>query len=222
MRRREFLVLAGGATAWSVPARAQQAERVRRVGVLIVAYAQTDPEGQARVAAFLETFRRLGWADGRNVHIEYYWGTGDVDRGKMAASAMLRSAPDVIVVSSNPALTEVQRLTSTIPIVFAQISDPVDSGFVRSLSHPGGNVTGFQNFDPAMGGKWLGLLKEAAPNMTRAAVLLRSDAGANVAFLGAAQVVAPSLGVKLVPIDVFTPWRSSVPSPHWPASQMAA
>jgi len=202
MRRREVITLLGGAAAaWPLTARAQQGQRVRRVGMLTVAYTQTDPEGQARVGAFLDTFQKLGWADGRNVRIEYHWGAGGADGGKAAASNLVRSAPDVIVVSSNPALAEVRRLTSTIPIVFTQISDPVGGGFVASLARPGGNVTGFQNFEPAMGGKWLGVLKEAAPNMSRAGVLSGSNA-ANVAFLHAAEAVAPSLGVRLTGIDV--------------------
>jgi putative ABC transport system substrate-binding protein len=203
LRRREFITLFGGAVAaWPLVARAQQGQRVRRVGVLIVAYAQSDPEAQARTAAFLDTFQTLGWADGRNVRIEYRWGAGDADGGKAAASELVRSSPDVIVVASNPALAEVRRLTSTIPIVFTQISDPVGSGFVGGLARPGGNITGFQNFEPAMGGKWLGVLKEAAPNMSRAGGLLSSGTAANVAFLRAAEAVAPSLGVNLSAIDV--------------------
>jgi putative tryptophan/tyrosine transport system substrate-binding protein len=203
MNRREFITLLGGAAAaWPLAARAQQLTPMRRVGVLIVAYAQSDPEAQARTAAFLDTFQTLGWADGRNVRIEYRWGAGDADGGKAAALELVRSAPDVILVASNSALAEVRRLTSSIPIVFTQISDPVGSGFVGGLARPGGNVTGFQNFEPAMGGKWLGVLKEAAPNMSRAGVLFASDTAANVAFLRAAEAVAQSLGVKLAAIDV--------------------
>jgi ABC-type uncharacterized transport system substrate-binding protein len=203
VKRRAFITLLGGVVAaWPLTARAQQGQRVRRVGVLIVAFAQSDPEAQARTAAFLDTFQTLGWADGRNVRIEYRWGAGDADGGKAAASELVRSSPDVIVVASNAALAEVRRLTSTISIVFTQISDPVGSGFVGGLARPGGNITGFQNFEPAMGGKWLGVLKEAAPNMSRAGVLFASDTAANVAFLHAAEEVAPSLGVKLAAIDV--------------------
>jgi putative ABC transport system substrate-binding protein len=173
VKRRDFITLLGGAAAaWPLAARAQQPDQMRRLGVLIVAYTQTDPEAQARTGAFLDTFQKLGWADGRNVRIDYRWGAGDADGGKAAASELVRSAPDVILVASNSALAEVRRLTSSIPIVFTQISDPVGGGFVAGLARPGGNITGFQNFEPAMGGKWLGVLKEAAPNMSRAGALL--------------------------------------------------
>jgi ABC-type uncharacterized transport system substrate-binding protein len=201
MRRREFITLLGGAAAtWPRVARTQQP---RRVGVLIASHSQTDREGQASIAAFLDTFQRLGWTDGRNVQIEYRWGTGDAERTKTVAAELVHSAADVIVVASTPALAELHRLTSTIPLVFVQVGDPVDSGFVASLARPGGNITGFQSFEPAMGGKWLGVLKEAAPNLTRAAVLFGSDAGPTIAFLHAAEAVAPSLGVAVTAIDVF-------------------
>jgi putative ABC transport system substrate-binding protein len=206
MKRREFITLIGSAAAtpsllWPLPARAQQPAKVWRIGVLIN-YTQTDREGQARIAAFLDTFQRLGWTDGRNVRIEYRWGAGDTDRVKASAAEMVRSAPDVIVVSSNPALAELHRLTSTIQIVFTQVSDPVASGFVGSLARPGANVTGFQNFEPAIGGKWLGVLKEAAPNLSRIAVLFGSDNAANVALLRVAEAVAPSLGVTVTAVDI--------------------
>jgi putative tryptophan/tyrosine transport system substrate-binding protein len=203
MRRRAFIALLGGAAAaWPLVARAQQAERMRRIGVLVASYAETDREGQARVAAFLDTFRRLGWSDGRNVRIDLRGGAGDAGRSKIFAAELVRFAPDVIVVASNPALAELQRLTHTIPIVFAQVSDPVGSGFVAGIARPGGNITGFQNFEPTMGGKWLGVLKEAAPNLSRAAVLFGSDNAANVAFLRAAEAVAPSLGVQVTAVDI--------------------
>jgi ABC-type uncharacterized transport system substrate-binding protein len=203
MRRREFITLLGGATAlWPLAARAQQTDRVRRIGVLIAIYSQTDREGQASIAAFLHTFQRLGWTDGRNVRIDYRWRAGDADRAKASAAELVRSAPDVIVVAGTPELAELHRLTSTIPIVFTQVSDPVDSGFVAGLARPGGNISGFQNFEPAMGGKWLGVLKEAAPSLSRVAVLFGSDSAANVAFLHAAEAVVPSLGAKLTAVDV--------------------
>jgi putative ABC transport system substrate-binding protein len=202
MRRRGFITLLGGAAAWPLAARAQQPDQMRRIGVLIGTYAQTDREGQARIAVFLDTFQRLGWGDGRNVRIDYRWGAGDVDRSKAFAAELVRSAPDVIVAVNNSTLAELQRLTRTIPIVFIQVSDPVGSGFVAGLARPGGNITGFQNFEPTMGGKWLGVLKEAAPNLSRAAVLFGSDTAVNVAYLRAAEAVAPSLGVTVAPIEV--------------------
>jgi len=201
--RRQFITLLGGAAAaWPLAAQAQQGERMRRIGVLVGSYAQTDREGQDRIAVFLDTFRRLGWSDGRNVRIDYRWGAGDADRSKALAAELVRPAPDVIVVVNNPTLAALQLLTRTIPIVFIQVSDPVGSGFVAGLARPGGNITGFQNFEPTMGGKWLGVLKEAAPNMERAAVLFGSDIAVNIAYLRAAEAVAPSLGLQVAPIDI--------------------
>jgi ABC-type uncharacterized transport system substrate-binding protein len=202
MTRREFIMLLGGAAAWPVAARAQQPSDMRRIGVLVGTYAQTDREGQDRIAVFLDTFRRLGWSDGRNVRIDYRWGAGDADRSKAFAAELVRSAPDVIVVVNNSTLAALQGLTRTIPIVFTQVSDPVGSGFVAGMARRGGNITGFQNFEATMGGKWLGVLKEAAPNMARAAVLFGSDIAVNVAYLRAAEAVAPSLGVQLTAIDI--------------------
>jgi putative tryptophan/tyrosine transport system substrate-binding protein len=204
MRRRDFITLLGSAAAtWPLTARGQEVDRVRRVGILLANYSQTDREGQARLAAFLESFHRLGWTTGRNVAIEYRWGTGDAGRATTSAGELVRLTPDVIVgAAANPALAELQRLTNTIPIVFVQISDPVESGFVASLAHPGGNITGFTNFESAMGGKWLGVLKEATPNMSRTAILFGSDSVADVAFLHAAEAVAPSLGVELTAVDL--------------------
>jgi putative ABC transport system substrate-binding protein len=170
-RRREFITLLGGAAAWPLAAHAQQGERVRRVGLLIANYAQTDREGRANVATFVDAFQRLGWSDGRNARIEYRWSAGDPERARLAAMDLVRSGPDVIVVTTIPGLAELQKLTRTIPIVFTQVGDPVESGFVTSLARPGGNITGFQAFEPTMGGKWLGVLKEAQPNLSRAATL---------------------------------------------------
>jgi ABC-type uncharacterized transport system substrate-binding protein len=202
MRRREFITLLGGAAAtWPLAARAQQADRVRRIGMLIH-YSQTDRESQTRIAAFLDTLQRVGWTDGRNVRIEYRWSAGDAGREKASAAELVRSNPDVIMVAGWTALAELQRLTSVIPIVFTQVSDPVDSGFVASLARPGANISGFQNFEPAMGGKWLGVLKEASPNMRRAAVLFGSDSVATVALLRAAEAVAPALAVDVTAVDV--------------------
>src|SRR5499433_1831858 len=203
MRRRNFITLLGGtAISWPLAAHAQQPERMPRIGVLVGTYGQADREGQDRIAVFLDTFRKLGWSDDRNVRIDYRWGGGDADRSKTFAEELVRSAPDVIVAVNNPTLAGLQRLTRTIPIVFAQVSDPVGSGFVAGIARPGGNITGFQNFEATMGGKWLGVLKEASPNMGRAAVLFGSDVAVNVAYLRAAEAVAPSLGVQVAPIDI--------------------
>jgi putative tryptophan/tyrosine transport system substrate-binding protein len=200
--RRGFITLLGGAAvAWPLGAWAQQPDRARRIGILIH-YSQTDREGQARIAAFLDTLQRLGWTEGRNVRIEHRWSAGDAGRERASAAELVRSTPDVMVVSGWTALAELQRLTRTIPIVFTQVSDPVGAGFVAALARPGGNVSGFQNFETAIGGKWLGVLKEAAPNMRRAAVLFGSDSAATVAMLHAAEAVAPSLDVQVTAMDV--------------------
>ena len=202
MRRREFISLVGGtAMGWPLVARAQQGESARRIGILMH-YSQTDREGQVRIAAFLDTLQRLGWTEARNVRIEYRWSAGDAGREKASAAELVHSRPDVIVASGWTALAELQRLTSMIPIVFTQVSDPVDSGFVASLTRPGANISGFQNFEPAIGGKWLGVLKEAAPSMRRVAVLFSANSAATVAFLRAAEAVAPALAVEVTAVDV--------------------
>jgi putative ABC transport system substrate-binding protein len=201
LKRREFITLIGGAAAaWPLAARAQQ--RVRRIGVLVAAYTQTDREGQARVGALLDTLQRLGWADGHTVRIDYRWAGGDDDRGKAFATELIRSTPDVVVANGNPLLIELHRLTSTIPIVFTQVSDPVGSGIVGGLARPGGNITGFTNFEPEMGGKWVALLKEVSPLMSRIAVIYGSDSRATVALLRAAEAVAPTLAVEVTAVDL--------------------
>jgi putative ABC transport system substrate-binding protein len=168
MKRRAFIALLDSAAAsWPLAARSQQPDRVRRIGVLVGGYAQTDLEGQTRVAAFLNLLQGLGWTDGRNVALEVRRPADDMERGKHDAAELVGSSPDVIVVATNPALAELQQLSKAIPIVFAQVSDPIESGFVQGFACPGGNITGFQNYDPEIGGKWLGLLKEAAPSITR-------------------------------------------------------
>jgi putative tryptophan/tyrosine transport system substrate-binding protein len=202
LKRREFIALLCGAAASPFAARAQQGERVRRVGMLIN-YAQTDREGQASVATFVTTLQRLGWIEDRNLRIDYRWTAGETERIKAAAAELVRSAPDAIAVANSPALGELRRLTSTIPLVFAQVGDPVDAGFVTNLARPGGNITGFSAFEPDMGGKWLGILKEAAPNLRRAAVLFGSDTPIDRAMLRAAQAVAPSLGITINGVNVL-------------------
>src|SRR5262245_21184462 len=203
MRRREFITLIGGvAASWPLAGHTQPAESVRRIGMLVGTFAKGDREGQDRIAAFLVTFQKLGWSDGRNFRMDYYWGAGNSQEIGATAKELLRAMPDVIVVVGNAALAELRRQTSTLPVVFIQISDPVGSGFVASLARPGGNMSGFQNFEPAMGGKWLGVLKEAAPGMSRVAVIFSSDTTVNSEFLRAAEAVAPALGVQVTPLDV--------------------
>ena len=195
MRRREFIILLGGVAAWPYAARAQQPGKVRRIGVLIP-FSENDPEVQARLAAFKQRLQDLGWTDGRNVRIDYRFTDENTERLRIAV------APDVIVVYANPAVAVLRQATRVIPIVFAQVSDPVGSGFVPSLARPGGNITGFHNFEPAIGGKWLDVLKQIAPGVRRVAVVHNPDIAANVAFLRAAEAASTSLGVTVTAADV--------------------
>jgi putative ABC transport system substrate-binding protein len=200
MNRREFILALGTAGAgWPLTVRAQQP---RRIAVLMANYAPTDREGQASMAAFLETLQKHGWSEGHSLRIDARWDAGDAVRMKASVAESVRSAPEVIVAAANPAVAELRRQTSTIPIVFTRVADPVGSGFVASIARPGGNITGFQASDAALGSKWLGVLKEAVPNLKRTAVLYGSDSGGNVALLHAAQAAAPSVGVELIAIDV--------------------
>jgi putative ABC transport system substrate-binding protein len=170
MRRREFITLVGGAAAWPFAAHAQQGASMRRVGVLFAAYSEADKAGQARIAAFTKSLNDLGWGENR-IRIDYRWGAGNGERLRTLAIELIQSAPDTIIAVGDPALSQLKGLKSDIPIVFTQVSEPVDSGFVVSLARPGGNITGFQNFEPEMGGKWLGVLKEIAPNVKRVGIL---------------------------------------------------
>src|SRR5215469_9550079 len=181
MKRREFIVLIGGAAAMPFAAQAQQNERIRRIGVLMP-YAKDDSEGQARVAAFVQELQRLGWTEGGNLRIEYRWGTDDL---RKAATELVAFSPDVILVNATQATTPMQQATKTVPIVFTQVADPVSAGFVASLARPGGNITGFTNFSYDIGAKWLELLKEAAPHLTRVAVIFHPDLRQQVGMLGA-------------------------------------
>src|SRR5262245_32994087 len=202
IRRREFITLLGGAAAaWPFVARAQQGERVRRVGVVINT-AAGDPEGQARLAAFLKELQQLGWTDGQNVRIDYRWTAGNVDDTRRYAVELIALAPDAILASASPAVVALQEATRTVPIVFVQVIDPVGAGFVESLARPGGNATGFTQFEYGMRGKWLELLKEIAPRVKRAAVLRDPALAAGAGQLGAIQSVAPSFGVELSPVGV--------------------
>ena len=192
MKRREFITLLGGAAvAWPLAARAQQPGKVRRIGVL-TPFGENDPEVQARLAAFKQRLQDLGWTDGRNVGIDYRFTGENTERIRIGAGELVAVAPDVIVVYANPAVAALRKATRVIPIVFAQVSDPVGSGFVPSLARPGRNITGFHNFEPAIGGKWLEVLKQIAPGVRRVAVVHNPDVAVNVAFLQRPACAPPS------------------------------
>jgi putative ABC transport system substrate-binding protein len=199
--RREFVTLLGGAAAWPLAAHAQQPERMRRIGVLIP-YAADDPEGQARIAAFLQGLQQLGWTEGRNVRIDYRWSAGDADRARRYAAELVALAPDVILASGASNVGPLLQATRTVPIVFPVIGDPVGAGFVDSLARPGGNATGFMSREYSLSGKWLELLKEIAPSVTRVAVLRNAADSVGPVQFGVIQAVAPSLRVEVNPINL--------------------
>jgi putative tryptophan/tyrosine transport system substrate-binding protein len=203
MKRRQVIALFGAATASSLlqprAARAQQPERTRRIAILMNVAADL---GQPRVTAFQQTLQQLGWIDGRNVQVDIRWGENDVDRDRKYAAELLALAPDVILASGTPSVAALQRVTRTLPIVFVQVSDPVGAGFVDSLARPGGNTTGFMNFEYSLSGKWLELLKQIAPGLTRAAVLRDATNPAGSAEFGVIQAAAQLLGVELSPVGV--------------------
>ena len=203
MRRRDFIRGLGGAAAtWPLAVRAQQDERVRRIGVLVASPAD-DAELQARVAAFKEGLAQLGWTEGRNVRIDTRWATTNADDLRKHAAELAASTPDVLVgASGTTTVAALLQATRTVPIVFAIVVDPVGAGFVASLARPGGNATGFTMFEYGMSGKWLELLKQIAPGVTRAAVLRDPAIASGIGQFGAVQAVAPSLRVELSPVDV--------------------
>ena len=202
MRRREFITLIGGAAAaWPLVARAQQTGAMRRIGVLM-STAMGDPEGQARMGAFLQALEQLGWADGRNVRIDTRWPTGNADDNRKYAADLVSLAPDVILASSATMVVALQRATRTVPIVFAMALDPVGGGIVESLARPGGNTTGFMMFEYGLSGKWLELLKQIAPGVTRAAVLRDATNPTGHGQFAVIQAVAPPLGVEVIPINM--------------------
>jgi putative tryptophan/tyrosine transport system substrate-binding protein len=202
MNRRAFITLIGGAaTARPLAARAQQADRVRHIGVLM-STAANDPLGQARIAAFLHGLQQLGWTDGRNVRIDTRWGGGNADDIRKYAAELVGIAPDVILASGGSVAGPLLQATRTVPIVFTSTPDPVGAGFVDSLARPGGNATGFTNLEYGLGAKWLELLKEIAPRVTRAAVLRDPAIPQGTGQWGAIQTAAPSLGIEVSPINV--------------------
>jgi putative ABC transport system substrate-binding protein len=202
MRRRDFIkIIAASASALPLAARAQQPERVRRVGVLM-ALAATDAEGQARLAAFLQGLQEYGWAVGRNMQVDIRWAAGNADDIRKYAAELIALAPDVILVSGGTGVGPMLQMTRTVPIVFTQTFAPVSSGFVASLARPGGNATGFTGFESNMGAKWLELLKEIAPGLTRAAVLRDPASPQGLGQLGAIQTAAHSAGIDVRPVNV--------------------
>ncbi len=202
MKRREFITLLGGAAGmWPLAARTQQAERMRRVGVITNALAD-DPAAQSRLTAFVQGLQQLGWSDSRNVRIDTRWGAGDAERVRRYAAELVALAPDVILTVGSPTTGPLLQATRAIPIVFVQVADPVGGGLVETLARPGGNATGFTSFEYGMSGKWLELLKEIAPDLKRAAVLRNLATAAGSGQFGAIQALAPSLGVEVNPINV--------------------
>ncbi len=205
MRRRDFLGLVGSATAaWPLAAVAQQSDRVRSVGMLMNRTAD-DPQGQLQLAAFQEGLQQLGWSNGRNVRFDVRWGANDLNLVRRYATEMIALAPDVILGAGTQSVTALQRLPSSLPIVFVTVADPVGAGFVDTLSRPGHNTTGFMLFEYGMAGKWLELLKQIAPGITQAAVVRDADNPAGIAQFGAIRASASSLGVDISPINVRDP-----------------
>jgi len=202
LKRRDFMALLGcSAAAWPLAARAQQAERMRRIGVLMPATAD-DLDGQARIAAFRQGLQQLGWTDGRNVRIDTRWSAGDADDIRKYAAELAALAPDVILATGSATLAPLLQATRAVPIVFTIVPDPVGAGLVDSLARPGGNATGFTWFEYATSGKWLELLKQIAPGVTRVAVLRDPAIAAGLGQWGAIQAMAPSVGVEVIPINV--------------------
>jgi putative tryptophan/tyrosine transport system substrate-binding protein len=205
MKRREFITLVGGAAAWPIAARAQQPNGMRRVGVLMN-YAATQPLGQSVVAAFVEGLRQLGWIEGQGLRIDIRWNAGDAGLARIYAAQLIGLMPDVILASSTTNLRIVQEATSAVPVVFLQVTDPVAQGFVASLSHPGGNITGFTDSDFSIGGKWLDLLKKVAPATARIAVMFNPETSPqSKLFMQAIEAAAQSLDVQVSAMPVRTP-----------------
>ena len=205
MKRREFITLLGGAAAWPLAARAQQGESMRRIGVLTAGADANDPDVQVRNAVLMQTLQQLGWTGGRNLRVDYRWGEGLPDAIRKHAAELAALAPDVILASGTASLGPLLQATRTVPIVFVNVSDPVGGGFVDSLSRPGGNATGFMQFEYSLSGKWLELLKQIGPAVTRAAVLRDAALTSGIGQFAVIQSVAPSVGVEVSPVNVRDP-----------------
>jgi putative tryptophan/tyrosine transport system substrate-binding protein len=196
MKRREFIVALGGAATWPISAQAQQSERPRQIGMLIP-FNDYEPEVKERLSAFKQRLDALGWIENRNIRFDYRFTGQDAERIRTGTGELIALGPDVIVAWGNPAVAILEKATQTIPIVFVGVSDPVESGFVTNLGRPGGNITGFQNFETAIGGKWLDLLKDIAPGVRRVALVYSPDISAQVAFIHSAEAASASLGVTV-------------------------
>src|SRR5260370_34669505 len=197
MRRRQFItLLSGAAAAWPLAARAQQPDRVRRIGV-IMGFAEDDEVWQAYLATFRQRLQDFGWSEGRNIRFDYRFTGESTERMRTAATEVVAMAPDLIFVSTNPVVSAVQQVTRTIPIVFTWVSDSVGSGYVANLAHPGGKITGFHNYEPALGAKWMGILKEIAPAVRRVAFVHVPEITANVAFMHMSQTSSAALGMTV-------------------------
>jgi putative ABC transport system substrate-binding protein len=199
--RREFITLLGGAVAWPLTARAQQGERMRRLGVLLN-LAAGGSTGRSSLAPFTDALQELGWTEGRNLIVDYRWSGGDVGRIKTDVEELVRLQPDAIFMGGSAALVATRQATRTIPIVFANVADPVGQGFVESLARPGGNATGFTNFEFSMGGKWLEALKDIAPRVRRVALIVNPGNPNAALFLRSVETIAPSFGVATLPTPV--------------------
>jgi putative ABC transport system substrate-binding protein len=203
LRRRDFITLVGGAAAWPLAARAQQSDRVRRIGVLMP-YDENDPEPKRRYSAFTQALAALGWTEGRNVRMELRWGGGDINRIRALAQELVGSQPDIILTQTTPPTAALQRETPTIPIVFTTVGDPVVNGVVARLDRPGGNVTGFGFVEPSFAGNWIELLSEIAPGLKRAAIMFNPDTNLVSTWMPSFETAARALKVVLIPAPVHS------------------
>jgi putative ABC transport system substrate-binding protein len=203
MRRRDVLFLVGAAAARPLTARAQPADRMRRIGVVMV-NAENDPDGKVRIQAFREGLQRLRWIEGHNIRIDYRWGAGDAERARAHAAELVGSAPDAILCNGSPATAAFQRATEKLPVVFVVVTDPVGAGFVKSQARPGGNITGFSTFEPEIGGKWLGLLKEVNPGLRRIAGILDPGFRSFAGVWDEAKRLAPGMGLQVTDVALRT------------------
>jgi putative tryptophan/tyrosine transport system substrate-binding protein len=206
MRRRDFITLLVGAAAWPAAARAQQPDHVRRIGALMGTSAENDVDARAQAEEFQQSLAKLGWIVGRNLRIDYRWGVVDDEGSRTAVAELLRLAPEVVLANGSPAVAAAQQATRTVPIVFVNVVEPVAQGFVQSLAQPSGNITGFTNFEPTMGSKWLELLKKIAPEVTHVAIMHNPDITSGAATLSrSAELAAPNVGVEAFVAPVHTP-----------------